>query len=154
MTTAFKIGKMTVSAAALASLAVLFSAQAFAGQCPADKYGADVRTSGETNAVDVTDEELSSIDLASQIQGLDARRLRFRKLVVQPGGVVPWHDHTDRPALIYVAEGEITEFRSDCSVGVVLSAGDISTEVAGLKHWWMNQGDVPTVLFAADIKHD
>jgi len=154
MINAYKIGKTAVSAAALAGFAALFTAQAFAGECPADKYGVDVRTSGETTAVDVTDEELSSIDLATQIEGLDARRLRFRKLVVQPGGVVPWHDHTGRPALIYIDEGEITEYRSDCSVGVVLRAGDISTEVAGLKHWWMNEGDVPTVIFAADVKHD
>ena len=104
--------------------------------------------------VGVTDDELSGIDLGKEIQGFDGRRLRFRKLVVQPGGIVPWHDHTDRPALIYTAEGQITEYRSDCKVGVVHKAGDIANETAGLKHWWKNEGKTPAVLFAADVKND
>ena len=40
--------------------------------------------------------------------------LRFRKLTIEPGGIVPWHSHDDRPALIYVAEGEIIEYASNC----------------------------------------
>ena len=34
-------------------------------------------------------------------------------LVVQPGGIVPWHSHADRPALIYVVSGEIVEINED-----------------------------------------
>jgi quercetin dioxygenase-like cupin family protein len=131
-----------------------FTAPAFAGQCPADQSGKDVRKKGEMAPVGVTDEELSGIDLGQEIKGFDDRRLRFRKLVVQPGGIVPWHDHTDRPALIYTAEGEITEFRSDCKVGVVHKAGEISTETAGLKHWWKNESNAPAVLFAADVMNE
>jgi len=140
-------------AAAIAVAASFLAAPAFAGECPAGQSGKDVRTKGEMAPVGVTDTELSGIDLGQEIKGFDGRRLRFRKLVVQPGGVVPWHDHTDRPALIYTAEGTITEFRSDCKVGVVHQAGDISTETAGLKHWWKNEGATPAVLFAADVKH-
>jgi quercetin dioxygenase-like cupin family protein len=140
--------------AGIAAVATAFAAPASAGQCPAGQAGKDVRTTGEMSPLGVTDNELSGIDLGAEIQGLDGRRLRFRKLVVQPGGIVPWHDHTDRPALIYTAEGEITEFRSDCKVGVLHKAGDISTETAGLKHWWKNEGDAPAVLFAADVKND
>jgi quercetin dioxygenase-like cupin family protein len=143
----------TLTLGALAVVAASFS-PAFAGQCPADKSGKDVRTKGEMAPVGVTDDELSGIDLGKEIQGFDNRRLRFRKLVVQPGGIVPWHDHTDRPALIYTAEGEITEFRSDCKVGVVHKAGEISTETSGLKHWWKNESNAPAVLFAADVKNE
>ncbi len=139
--------------AALGALAAAFVAgPAFAGECPAGQSGVDVRKSGETKPLNVTDTELSGIDLGKELQGFDNRRLRFRKLVVQPGGIVPWHDHTGRPALIYTAEGEITEFRSDCKVGVVHKAGDIATETAGLKHWWKNEGAAPAILFAADVK--
>lgn len=134
--------------------AMIVASPAFAGQCPAGQSGEDVRKTGEMSPVGVTDDELSGVDLGKEIDGFDGRRLRFRKLVVQPGGVVPWHDHTDRPALIYTAEGQITEFRSDCKVGVVHNAGDIATETAGLKHWWKNESDRATVLFAADVKHD
>ncbi|MEZ5892602.1 MAG: cupin domain-containing protein [Parvularculaceae bacterium] len=148
--------KMTGKAAAVAAsalIALFAAAGAQAGECPADKVKAGVRTGGEMAPKDVTDQELDSIDLGTQIAGLDDRRLRFRKLVVQPGGVVPWHDHTDRPALILTASGEITEFRSDCSVGIVHQAGDISKEVAGIMHWWKNEGAEPAVLYAADVKH-
>lgn len=134
--------------------AALMAAPAAAGECPAGKMKPGVRTTGEMAPKDVTDTELQSIDLGAEIEGLDGRRLRYRKLVVQPGGVVPWHDHTDRPALIMVADGEITEFRSDCSVGITHQAGDISKEVAGIMHWWRNEGKSPATLFAADIKND
>lgn len=148
------LGKFAVGAAALGLTAGLMSVPAYAGTCPAGEMKADVRTGGETTPKDVTDEELGSIDLGTQIQGLDSRRLRFRKLVIQPGGVVPWHDHTDRPALILTVSGQMTEFRSDCAVGIVHEAGDISKEIAGIKHWWKNEGSEPAVLYAADVKHD
>ena len=141
-----------ILAASLAAVAI--AAPASAGECPAGKMKPGVRTTGEMQPKDVTDTELQSIELGSQIAGLDGRRLRYRKLVVQPGGVVPWHDHTDRPALIMIADGEITEFRSDCSVGITHKAGDVSKEVAGIMHWWKNEGTAPATLFAADIKND
>jgi len=140
--------------ATVATGLILTAATAQAAECPANKMKPGVRTSGEMTPKDVTDDELNTIDLGSQIAGLDHRRLRFRKLVVQPGGVVPWHDHTDRPALIMTVSGDITEFRSNCSVGVVHTAGDVTKEVAGVMHWWKNEGKEPAVLYAADIKHD
>jgi quercetin dioxygenase-like cupin family protein len=140
--------------AAVGAALVLSASTAQAGECPADKMKAGVRTSGEMAPKDVTDETLSSIDLGKEIAGFDKRSLRFRKLVIQPGGVVPWHDHTDRPALILTASGEITEFRSDCSVGVTHKAGDISKEVKGVMHWWKNEGTEAAVLYAADVKRD
>lgn len=151
-TTNHSILRMSLGAA-VGSALVLSASVAHAGECPAGKVKAGARTTGEMTPKDVTDEELSSIDLGQEIAGFDDRRLRFRKLVVQPGGVVPWHDHTDRPALILTASGEITEFRSDCSVGVTHKAGDISKEVKGVMHWWKNEGREPAVLYAADVKH-
>lgn len=140
--------------AAVGAALVLSASTAQAGECPADKVKSGVRTSGEMAPKDVTDETLSSIDLGKEIAGFDKRSLRFRKLVIQPGGVVPWHDHTDRPALILTASGEITEFRSDCSVGVTHKTGEISKEVKGVMHWWKNEGTEEAVLYAADVKHD
>jgi len=63
----------------------------------------------------VTDTTLASIDLEQEPAKLKGRELRFRKLVIEPGGVVPWHSHDDRPALIYVAQGEVVEYDSNCS---------------------------------------
>lgn len=145
--------KLGIGAAVAAGL-VMSASVAHAGECPADKMKAGVRTSGESAPKDVKDDELSSIDLGKEIDGFEKRRLRFRRLVVQPGGVVPWHDHTDRPALILTQSGEITEFRSDCGVGIRHKAGDISKEVKGVMHWWKNEGRDEAVLYAADVKHD
>ena len=76
---------------------------------------------------------------------------RFRKLVVQPGGIVPWHEHSARPANILVAEGSITEYRSTCKVPIEHTAGDVTAEFGALAHWWQNNGKVPAVLYSADI---
>ena len=137
-----------------AGLAAAVATSASAGVCPADQMRADARTSGETMPVKVTDTELSFVALGGEIDGLDNRRLRLRRLVVQPGGVVPWHSHTDRPALIMTVSGEITEYASTCAVGIVHKAGEVAQEKKGVSHWWKNTGRVPAVLIAADIKND
>jgi quercetin dioxygenase-like cupin family protein len=137
-----------------AGLAAAVATSASAGTCPADQVHVDARTSGETMPVKVTDTELSFVALGGEINGLDNRRLRLRRLVVQPGGVVPWHSHTDRPALIMTVSGQITEYNSTCAVGIEHKPGDVAQEKKGVSHWWKNNGKVPAVLIAADIKND
>jgi quercetin dioxygenase-like cupin family protein len=78
----------------------------------------------------------------------------FRRMVIEPGGIVPWHSHDDRPALIYVAEGEILEFASNCAAPIHHKAGEIRAEKHGTAHWWKNLSDKPTVLFIADVRAD
>lgn len=135
-------------------LAAAVATSASAGTCPADQMRADARTAGETMPAKVTDTELAFVALGGEINGLDNRRLRLRRLVVQPGGVVPWHSHTDRPALIMTVSGQITEYNSTCAVGIEHKAGDVAQEKKGVSHWWKNNGRVPAVLIAADIKND
>jgi quercetin dioxygenase-like cupin family protein len=105
-------------------------------------------------AVGKTDTTLGSIDLGKEAAMVKGRELRLRKLVIQPGGVVPWHSHDDRPAVIYVAEGEIIEFASNCAAPIHHKAGDVAIETRGIAHWWKNLGDVPAVLYAADVRRD
>ncbi len=104
--------------------------------------------------VGVTDTELGFVPLGKEIPGLDGRRLRLRRLVVQPGGVVPWHSHAARPALIMTMSGTITEYRSNCAAPIEHPAGDVARESGGISHWWKNNGAVPAELIAADIKND
>jgi quercetin dioxygenase-like cupin family protein len=137
--------------AAIAALGM--AAAAHAGDCPASAMRADARTSGESMPKAVTDNVLSAIELGDQI-GVNGRQLRLRKLVIQPGGVVPWHSHTDRPALIITVEGSITEYRSTCAVGIEHPAGDVAREVKGVSHWWRNNTKKPVVLLSADVKAD
>jgi len=148
----FKALCQTIAAIGLFTMAG--GAVALAGECPGGKMQADVRPAVDFKGVGVTDTTLGSIDLEKEPAKLKGRELRFRKLVIEPGGVVPWHSHDDRPALIYVAQGEIIEYASNCSEPIVHKAGDIRAEQHGTAHWWKNLKDTTVVLFVGDVRHD
>jgi len=148
------MSKKIVVGSIVAGLAVLLSTSAFAGNCPADKVMTDAQKPGATKPAGVDDKVIGSIDLAKEAPGLEQHKLRLRRLVIQPGGVVPWHSHDDRPALIYVAEGEIIEYASNCAAPIVHKAGEIRPETSGTSHWWKNLGDKTVVLYVGDVLHD
>lgn len=141
-------------AAALAAAAPFVPNAAQAGQCPPGKISADATKPVATPAKGVTDTVLAAIDLAQEPAQIADRKLRLRKLVVQPGGVVPWHSHGDRPAIIYIVEGTITEYASNCAVPIVHKAGEIARETSETSHWWKNTGRTPVKLLSADVQHD
>ena len=134
-----------------ASVALLASTPALAGTCPAGQVGAHPLKDAPTMPSNVTDTVIGSVDLGKEI-GVENRDLRMRRLVVQPGGIVPVHSHAGRPALIIVVSGAITEYRSSCKVGIDHAAGEISSESDGISHWWRNNGSVPAELLSADVK--
>ena len=143
--------KTTIAAAAVAiATAGGFAAPAQAGQCKA--AGMNALENAPTMPKGVTDTVIGSINLASEIN-VDGRQLRTRRLVVQPGGIVPIHSHKDRPALIYTVSGSITEYSSACGAPIKHKAGDISREADGLSHYWINHGMVPAVLLSSDVFH-
>jgi quercetin dioxygenase-like cupin family protein len=143
--------KTIIKGAPLAILATLaFSSPALAGQCA--KMGSNDLANAPTMPKGVTDTVIGSVDLGPEI-GVDGRMLRTRRLVVQPGGIVPIHSHKDRPALIYTLSGSITEYSTACAAPIQHKAGDISREADGLSHYWVNHGKVPTVLLSSDVFH-
>jgi quercetin dioxygenase-like cupin family protein len=78
--------------------------------------------------------------------------LRTRRLVVAPGGIVPTHSHDDRPALVYVVNGEIIEHSTHCAVPIVWRGGEDSPEFGpGYGHWWENKTDKEVVLISSDV---
>lgn len=125
-----------------------------AGECPADKRGVDLTKQVATPAHGVTDTVLAAVDLAKEPAKIQDRELRLRRLVIEPGGIVPWHAHADRPAIIYIVDGEITEYASTCAVPIVHKAGEVARETHATAHWWKNTGDKTVVLLSADILHD
>ena len=141
-----------VLAAALG--AALFATAAQAGQCPADEMRADATKPATNPAKGVTDSVLSAIDLSKEPAAIDGRKLRLRKLVVQPGGVVPWHSHADRPAIIYIVDGTIIEYASNCAVPIVHKTGEVARETSATSHWWKNRSHSPVILLSADVQHD
>lgn len=141
--------KIKLAAAAIAVTAG-FSTPALAGQCATP--GTNALANAPTMPKGVTDTVIGSIGLGQEIN-VEGRQLRTRRLVVQPGGIVPIHSHKDRPALIYTVSGSITEHSSTCAVPIVHKAGDISREADGLSHYWINHGKVPAVLLSSDVFH-
>lgn len=122
-----------------------------AGECPAGKVTNDGQKPGATAHKAVEEKLLGSINLAKEKIHIDGRLLRLRRLVVQPGGEVAWHSHEDRPALIYVTDGAITEYSSHCAAPIEHKAGDLSVESGGLSHWWKNNSKKPVTLLSADV---
>jgi quercetin dioxygenase-like cupin family protein len=139
--------------AGIVACAVALAAPAYAGSCPADQLRPD--GSGEkmnaTPASGVTDNVLAAIDLSREPANVKDRMLRLRRLEIKPGGVVPWHQHANRPALIYMIQGEIVEYASTCAVPIVHRAGDVATETHATSHWWKNLGKETVVLLSADL---
>ena len=149
-----RFGQYLVLAGITAGATLVGISAAAAGSCPSDKIKADVRPPVTDAAKGVTDTVLAAIDLEKEPANIKGRQLRFRKLTIEPGGIVPWHSHSDRPAIIYIAEGEIIEYASNCSVPIVHKAGEVRPETSGTSHWWQNSGNKTVVLFVGDVLHD
>ena len=115
---------------------------------------ARARRRAATKPKGVTDNVLTRIDLVNEPVMFKDHALRLRRLVVKPGGIVPWHSHTDRPAIIYIISGTITEYRSTCTDADRAQAGESTAEVKGTSHWWKNTGKKTVVLLSADLFHD
>jgi quercetin dioxygenase-like cupin family protein len=143
---------LLLASAIVASTAAV--SNAIAGECPAGKMKANVRAMVDYKPVGVSDVTLGSIDLGKQPSHIEGRELRFRKLTIEPGGIVPWHSHDDRPALIFVQQGEIVEYASNCEVPITHKAGEIRPEIFGTSHWWKNLGKEIVILYVGDVRRD
>ncbi len=141
-------------ASAFAGLLAIGVPTAYAGECPAGKVTTDGQKAGATAHKDVTEKLLGQIDLSKEKIAVADHHLRMRRLEIKPGGEVAWHSHAERPALIYVVSGSITEYASTCSVPIVHETGDLSIEQGGLSHWWKNTSNKDVVLISADIAAD
>ena len=131
----------------------LAATMANAGECPNDKKVADGQGQkpGTAAAKDVTDVVRASTDLSKEPAAVNGRLLRLRQLDIKPGGIVPWHSHDNRPAMIYIVSGEVVEYASNCAAPIVHKAGDVASEKAGTSHWWQNTGNAPVVLISVDL---
>ena len=120
----------TVLLAGVALSASMMASAAFAGECPADQVKPDATKPVDVGHDGVTDTVIAMIDVDKE-QGIKDRKFRLRKLVIQPGGTVPWHGHDERPAIIYIVEGQVEEYASNCAVPIVHKAGQVVAETTG-----------------------
>jgi uncharacterized cupin superfamily protein len=98
----------------------------------------------------VTVELLGTVDLGPEIEGMAGRELRMRKVTIAPGGVFgPLHDHQDRPGIVYILEGTITDHRD--GVATDYGPGLGWPEDRRTLHGLENRGTVPAVEISVDI---
>jgi quercetin dioxygenase-like cupin family protein len=108
----------------------------------------DERVAPETGGVSV--ELLTTVDLGPEIPGLEGRQLRMRRVTIEPGGVFgPVHDHVDRPGIVYVLQGTITDHRD--GVATEYGPGVGWPEDRNTLHWLENSGTIPAVEISVDI---
>jgi quercetin dioxygenase-like cupin family protein len=132
---------------------------ASAVECPPEHKKADVRPAPSNKIRDgarlvtegIVDKTIASVEIDEEPFNIDGRLFRMRTLTVERGTIVPWHSHADRPAIMYVIKGEITEYASNCAAPVTYKPGDYVAEGPGLAHWWQNHGDETVMLVSADL---
>ena len=101
----------------------------------------------------VTVELLDTVDLGPEIEGMEGRELRMRMVTIEPGGVYgPMHDHLDRPGIVYVLQGTITDHRD--GIATEYGPGVGWPEDRNTLHWLENRGTVPAVEISVDVVRD
>ena len=98
----------------------------------------------------VTAKLLATVDLGPEIAVMAGRQLRMRLVTIEPGGVFgPVHDHKDRPGIVYVLQGTITDHRN--GVATDYGPGVGWPEDRNTTHWLENRGSIPAVEVSVDI---
>jgi quercetin dioxygenase-like cupin family protein len=93
---------------------------------------------------------LATVDLGPEIQGMEGRQLRMRMVTMEPGAVFgPVHDHKDRPGIVYVLQGTITDHRDGTATEYGPGVG--WPEDRNTLHWLENKGTVPAVEISVDV---
>src|SRR3954453_5911021 len=98
----------------------------------------------------VRSQVLGTVDLGPEIDGMAGRELRMRMVTIEPGGVFgPIHDHKDRPGIVYILQGTITDHRD--GVATDYGPGLGWPEDRDTTHWLENRGTTPAVEISVDI---
>jgi len=98
----------------------------------------------------VTVQLLSAMDLGPEIEGMEGRQLRMRMVTIEPGGVFgPVHTHIDRPGVVYILQGTITDHRDGIATDYGPGVG--WPENRNTTHWLENRGTMPAIEISVDI---
>jgi len=98
----------------------------------------------------ITVKPLAALDLGPEIEGMAGRQLRMRMVTIEPGGVFgPSHSHKDRPGMVYILQGTITDHRNGESKEY--GPGPGWPEDRNTTHWLENRGSTPAVEISVDI---
>jgi quercetin dioxygenase-like cupin family protein len=78
-------------------------------------------------------------------------KLRTRVFTVQPGGVVPLHDHKDNPTVAYYYGGSLSEFSATGKAGGVRGGGKAFADDRTVNHWYENHSKEAVVIVVSDV---
>ncbi len=102
----------------------------------------------ETNGVSVS--LLSAMDLGPELEVMEGFQLRMRMVTIEPGGVFgPLHDHKDRPGMVYILQGTITDHRNGVEKDYGPGLG--WPEDSDTTHWLENKGTTTAVEISVDL---
>jgi quercetin dioxygenase-like cupin family protein len=144
-------------AACAALVAVLAAAPATAHmilppETPPSVGDTDLRTvEGPSEAKGVKVHPAGAFPLDRGAAALPGFEMRVRYFEIAPGGIVPVHNHDDRPAVVIVTMGEIVEHRSDQAEPVTIGPGEVSLEAPGITHWFENVSDETLHGYGVDL---
>lgn len=130
------ISRPLVAAVSAGSL-LLFGSLALGQSTPPDKSRGVSRS------------ELATIDLSAELDGFAGRVLRQHRTTIEPGGVIAVHDHVDRPEIIFVFSGRLTDHQGDEAKEYL--AGQSYAVGRKTRHWLENRGSEPAVFIATSV---
>lgn len=140
-----------LASAFLAGGAWLGATTALAGECPKDKILAQPRVIDEKPDIGVKRETLDTVALKGW-RNVGDLHLRMRRLTIAVDGIIPTHQHDDRPSIVYIVKGELIEHSTACAVPILHRENEWSPEFGpGHAHWWENKTGKEVVVLSADV---
>jgi quercetin dioxygenase-like cupin family protein len=115
-------------------------------ECPAARQQANAQSEGFGAQIGVLGEDVALTPLADP-----TRAVRLRRLTIQPGGVIAWHDHSAVQGMALIVSGELVERRNTCLDALTYRAGDIAREDAGTAHSWRNETEEIAVVLVTHV---
>ena len=98
--------------------------------------------------------EIGTFDLNGELDNnsVAGRKLRVRRVTIEPGGATQLHNHVGRPEVTVVLQGAYI-LHQEGSPDVTRNTGDSggSGNNTRVGHWAENRGTVPVVFVAVDI---
>jgi quercetin dioxygenase-like cupin family protein len=116
-------------------------------ECPADRTQANARSEGFGPTSGVESADVALTPLAHD----PTRALRLRRITVQPGGVIAWHDHVAIQGMAVIVSGTMIELRNTCLDPIIYRGGDVAREDAQTAHSWRNEGDTSAVILVSHV---
>lgn len=116
-------------------------------QCPSDRTQPNARTEGFGPTGGVTSVDIALTPLASDA----ARAVRLRRITVEPGGVIAWHDHASVQGMALIVSGEMVELRNTCLDPITYRPGDVAREDIETAHSWRNEAAAPAVILVSHV---